>query len=378
MVGKEKEIVIALCKYFLSLGATGYGGPLALIQQMRHHFVNETKQITVHEFDHAFTLIKAMPGPIAFQMAVFCSQHLAGRLAGILAGFSLLLPAFCLMLAAGIGYKYLSGNYYVSILLNGFQFAVAAVIFLGLKTFFLQYFQKKTFWIIVLLAAVLYFRQSVPEPVIIIGFGLICTVGFGWKNLNPKPLLSVGLLAIDWELLWKMFKVCTYAGAFVFGTGLALLPVLQQQFVVHYHWLSLQVFNDGVTFGQMTPGPVTITATFLGYKVAGFPGAVVATAGIFLLPLFHMITWFPKVLNWLSRQHWINDFLLGATSAVVGVLLITVYKMNEGYILSMHFWIIFFISFVILLVKPRLPVYRVIVLGGFINLVITFATMNTI
>lgn len=378
MVGKEKELVLALCKYFLTLGATGYGGPLALIQQMRYHFVTETKQITAYQFDHAFTLIKAMPGPIAFQMAVFCSQHLAGRLAGIFAGISLLLPAFCLMIAAGVGYKYLSDNFYVSIILNGFQFAVAAVIFLGLKTFFLQYYQQKTFWIIVTLAAVLYFRQSIPEPAIIIGFGLICAVVFGWINRKPKPILSLALLAIDWELLWKMFKVCAYAGAFVFGTGLALLPVLQQQFVVQYHWLSLHVFNDGVTFGQMTPGPVTITATFLGYKVAGLPGAVAATAGIFLLPLFHMITWFPKVLNWLGQQHWIQDFLLGATSAVVGVLLITVYKMNESYIVSGPFWIIFILSFGILAVKPKLPVYRVIVLGGAINLFITFATMNTI
>lgn len=368
----------ALCKYFLGLGATGYGGPLALIQQMRYHFVTETRQITAYQFDHAFTLIKAMPGPIAFQMAVFCSQQLAGRLAGVLAGISLLIPAFCLMIAAGVGYKYLSDNFYVSVALNGFQFSVAAVIFLGLKTFFLQYYQKKTFWIIVAISAVLYFSQSVPEPAIIIGFGIICAAVFGWKNSKSLPILSVGFIAIDWQLLWQMFKVCTYAGAFVFGTGLALLPVLQQQFVVHYHWLSLQVFNDGVTFGQMTPGPVTITATFLGYKVAGFSGALVATAGIFLLPLFHMITWFPKVLNWLSSQNWIQDFLLGATSAVVGVLLITVYKMNESYISTAPFWIIFCLSFAILAAKPKLPVYRVIILGGILNLLITFATMYSI
>ncbi len=367
-----------LCKYFLFLGTTGFGGPLALIQQMRSHFVTETKQISAFQFDQAFALIKAMPGPIAFQMAVYCSQHLAGRWAGVLAGICLLFPAFCLMLAAGIGYKFLSNNFYVAKVLSGFQFAVAAVIFFGLKTFFIQYFRTCTFWLIVLLAALLYYHQLVPEPAIIIGFGVVCAVVFSLKKSGTISVFSAGFLALDWDIIWKLFKVCAYAGAFVFGTGLALLPVLQQQFVVQYHWLSLQVFNDGVTFGQMTPGPVTITATFLGYKVAGIAGAVAATAGIFILPLFHMVTWFPLVLNWLSQQRWIQNFLMGATSAVVGVLLITVYKMNEANLDSYPFWLIFCSAAITLVRKPKIPIYWVILFGGLINLLITFATMNTV
>ena len=369
--------MIKICKYFLFLGSTGFGGPLSLIQQMRQHFVVHEKSLTAEHFDQAFTLIKAMPGPIAFQMAVYCSQHLHGRLAGFLAGISLLLPAFVLMIMAAISHEFLVGNSYVTQLLNGFQFAVAAIILLGLKTFFKQYYKMLTFWFVSATAAYLYFTRMVPEPLIIVGFGLTC-VAIASVKQNSSASFSVAFFAFDSEVLWNVFRVCTYAGAIVFGTGLAMLPVLQEQFVVNYHWLDLQTFNDGVTFGQMTPGPVTITATFLGYKIAGFAGALVATIGIFLLPLFHMLTWFPRVQDWLKKQFWIGNFLLGATSAVVGVLLVTVFRMNQSFVGNLNFWIIFLATFFVALAFQKIPIYILIFAGGLINLLIGFATMNSI
>ncbi len=369
-----------LCKFFLILGATGFGGPLSLIQQMRSYFVDQTKQMTASEFDQAFTLIKAMPGPIAFQMAVFCSQKLAGRLAAIASGFCLLLPAFLLMILAGLGYQFLTENIYITQVLSGFQFAVAAVILLSLKTLFKQYYKIIWFWLILVICAAFYWFQILPEPVLIVGFGILCAVNLKAKKVGSNALMFAA--SVDPDVLWKLLKVCTYASAFVFGTGLALLPVLQQQFVTQYHWLSPQVFNDGVTFGQMTPGPITITATFLGYKIAGLWGAVAATLGIFLLPLIHMLTWFPKVLSWLSRQRWIADFLLGATAAVVGVLLITVFRMNEPFMKSVPFWLIFLSSFIFLISKPKTAIYKIIFFAGFLNLIlnliINFATMNAV
>ncbi len=370
--------MIAICKYFLFLGATGFGGPLSLIQQMRQHFVDETKEISASQFDQAFALIKAMPGPIAFQMAVFCTHFLAGRLAAIAAGICLILPAFLLMILAGVGYQFLTDNIYITELLIGFQFSVAAIILLSLKTFFLQYYKKLVFWFILIISAVLFFLRIAPEPVLIVGFGMICAFGFSWITSRQVSVMSVTFLTVDTDVLWKLFKVCTYSGAFVFGTGLALLPVLQEQFITQYHWLNLQVFNDGVTFGQMTPGPITITATFLGYKIAGFSGAILATIGIFLIPLFHMITWFPKVLNWLGQQTWISNFLLGATSAVVGILLITIFKMNENNLHLPQFWFIFVGTLLFLLKKPKTAIYKIIFCAGIVNLIISFATMNTI
>lgn len=367
--------MIAIIKYFLYLGATGFGGPLALIQQMRQHYVEKEKTISGVEFDQAFTLIKAMPGPIAFQMAVYCSQHLKGRLAGIAAGIALLIPSFFLMLLAGVGHHLLTENLIINKILIGFQYAVAAVILYSLKSFFKSYNRRPAFWLIFVIAGVFYGAGLLPEPAIIIGFGITCVLLNNFSSTNRNYFPSLAFLAIDWELIWKIFKVCSYAGAIVFGTGLAMLPVLQNQFVVQHHWLSLQTFNYGVTFGQMTPGPVTITATFLGYKVAGVTGALAATIGIFIMPLIHMITWFPKALKWLSRQTWIEDFILGATAAVVGVLVITVFQMYKNSMSLFNFWFIFCMSFVLLVVQPKLPIIQVIFIGGLTNLLIGFSTM---
>src|SRR3989338_43891 len=367
-----------LFRYFLFLGATGFCGPLSLIQQMRQYFVEETGTISATIFDQAFTLIKAMPGPIAFQMAVFCGQHLYGRIAGTVAGVALLLPAFFLMILAGVGYSFLRESSLVLKVLNGFQFAVAGVILFNLKTFFVQNKKYALFWILLTGAGISFYTNILPEPVIIVGSGVLAAVFYHLKSKNQIIFPGMVWFAMDWETLGQVYKVCAIAGAIVFGTGLALLPVLQEQFVVQYHWLDLQTFNDGVTFGQMTPGQVTITATFLGYKIAGVTGALIATIGIFTMPLFHMLTCFPKVLFWLSTQAWIEKFLIGATGAVVGVLLITIFRMNESHMHLGMFWFIFVSTFGILLKKPKIQIVYLIFLGGFLNLLEALATMNTI
>ena len=183
---------------------------------------------------------------------------------------------------------------------------------------------------------------------------------------------------IDHEKLSPLFKTCIYAGTFVFGTGLAILPVLRGQFVDFYHWLPLQEFNDGVIFGQMTPGPVTITASFLGYRVSGFLGALTATVGIFLMPFFHMVTWFPYAVRWLARQSWVKTFLLGASAAVIGSILDTIVKMNIESYKSPVFWGLFTATLTLLVVKPKTPLLPVILISGAINLFLQSATIGAI
>ncbi len=370
--------MIELFKFFLILGATGFGGPLSLVQLMREHFVDKKKLVEQSDFDQVFTMIKAMPGPVAFQMAVHLGHRFYKLPGAFLAGFGILFPAFVIIIFFGLFYESLEKFKYFKYLLDGFLFSVSAIILISLKSMVLSAYKNYLFWLVMFISISLAWFQFVPEPLLIIGSGFLVLILESQFYRTKNSFLSVGFLFIDSEKLVPLFKVCLYAGAFVFGTGLAILPVLKNFFVDQLHWLTLQEFNDGVIFGQMTPGPVTITASFLGYRVSGFAGALVATLGIFMMPFIHMVTWFPRAVKWLSAQKWIKVFLIGATAAVVGTILVTVFRMNENFYSSFMFWILFSATTIVLLIKPKISLLLLIFLSGLINLLVAFATMHSV
>ncbi len=364
-----------LLKYFLKLGATGFGGPLALIQQMRRDLVESQKLIKADEFDQAFTLIKAMPGPIAFQVAVHCGYKLNGFWGGLIAGFGLIFPAFLMMILMGLFYSELVDLGAVKSFFTGMQYAVAAVILIGIKGFSKSYQKNYLFWIIVFTAGLLFLFKLVPESILIVGSGVLLVGTNAMKSKLITRRLSVMspfFLAIFDEKIQILFKTCFTAGALVFGTGLAVFPFLQAQLVDKYMLLPISVFNDGVTFGQMTPGPVTISTTFMGYQISGFLGALVATFGLLLPPFIHMTTWFPRAIKWMSVQLWIPQFILGSTAAVVGCLLITVYRMNQNEIIYPIFWIISILSFMIFNFRPKISILKVLLGSGLVHLILGF------
>lgn len=366
-------------RYFLYLGVTGFGGALSLVLLMRDQYVKKEKVISGEEFDRVFTLIKAMPGPLAFQMAAFIGNRLAGPKGGLVAGLALIFPSFLMMVAAALFYQLLSQNIYISALLNGFQFAVAAIIIWGLQGFILQNVKNIFFWIIIALSGFLAWQGSVPEPVIIIGFGVSMIIIQNFKRNMIKVTSFAGFIFFDQgHVLFPLFKVFLYAGSLIFGTGLAIIPFLKTELVDQHQWLTLQTFNDGVTFSQMTPGPITICATFFGFKLAGLAGSIVATIAILIMPYFHMVTWFPRAFKWLSTQKWVQPFLVGASGAVVGTIIFAVYIMNYRHITYPYFWLISLSTAIALVWMPKVPLIVLILLGGVINLIITLTTMNTI
>lgn len=365
----------SLFRYFLLLGATGFGGPLMLIQQMRKHYVGETSQITAAEFDQTFTLIKAMPGPIAFQMAVFLGNRSFGFRGGLTAGFAFLLPSFLMMLAFGYFYTFLVSITFIHPILDGFLFSASAVILISLKSLILANFKNPFFVPLVIINIVLVWKNMVPEPVLITGFGLLTILLF--KNIERNKFFSMAFLLVDWAQVFELFKICLVSGAVVFGTGLALFPVLKTSLVDVHQWVTLKEFSDGVIFGQMSPGPVSITGAFLGYKISGLVGALVAVFGIFCMPFVHMVTWFPRAVKWLSCQSWIADFLVGATAAVVASILVTVISMNKNSFNNPMFWLIFSSCFILLIKKPKTSIVLVIIGSGLLNL-LGFAALNSV
>ena len=358
--------VKSLMRYFLFLGVTGFGGPLVLIQQMRGFFVDEKKQIAADEFDQAFALVKAMPGPVAFQMAVFIGNRFCGFLGALVSGIALIFPAFWMMVAAGYFYEDFSRHPLVSPFLDGLLFAASAVILMSVKSLVWHSRKSFVFWGFVAAGYVIFFFKALPEPVTILLFGAlyVATKKFAHKT----PLMSVAFLFVDWEKVITLTKVCLSAGAVVFGTGLALMPVLKSDLVDTNQLLTLKQFNDGVVFGQMTPGPVTITATFLGYQVSGLIGAAFTTLGVFFFPFLHMATWFPHAMSWFQRQKWIQPFVLGATAAVAAGIFHTLVQMNVTSVKSLAFWFIFAGALAVQIWARRVPTLALFLLAGAANL----------
>lgn len=333
--------------YFLRLGSLGFGGPLALVSNMQNYAVEEKKWIDNDEFNSTFALIKAMPGPIAFMTAVFLGRRRAGFWGGFLAGVGLNLPAFCLMILFSLFFSSVSHFKFVHLLMVGMQAAALGVILGSLKGLVKGKHKNVFFWILVSVSGIInYFHPSL-EPVFIIGFGLMM--------IMQKRLFDLGTLAL----------VCFKAGALVFGSGLAIVPMLQHDVVTKYNWLSQNEFLDALAFGQMTPGPVVITATYIGHRMHGMTGAVVATVCIFAAAFFHMSTWFPRVVGKLKGKLWVNNFIFGAIAGVVGPILVAVYRLGLGIHLTPFLGLLMALSFVVTL-KGKFPLWAVIPLGGLV------------
>lgn len=300
--------------YCLRLGLIGFGGPLALIAQIQKDAVQDKKWISEEDFAKALPLIKAMPGPVAWQVLLYVVRKRFGILSAILGGIFFLLPSFLIMVLLAHFYSEYRSLSLMASILDGMQVAAFILILFALKPLAQNRYQKIEFPIL-LLVSLLLFYQGVSEPLIILGMGIVSVfIGSLRQYLDAKKILS-----ISWPLFWVCFK----AGAFAFGTGLTIVPLLENDFVIQHQWISRQEFMDALAFGQLTPGPVVITVTFIGYKLLGLSGALLATFGIFLPSSFHMLTWFPHFVNWMSKQRWIQTFLTGALAALcAGILFV--------------------------------------------------------
>jgi chromate transporter len=290
---------------------------------MQKDLVEERKWQTLEEFNQALALIKAMPGPLAFSVASYLGTTKKGFWGGIIAGWSLVLPPFLMMLGIAYYYESLHGNEYIGKFLLGMQAGSLAVIFSSIRSLSTAYHKEIKFWAI-LVSGVVLFLLGIPEPVLILFGGLLSYLLLSRKtNTNNSSPLSILFPSVILKLMW----ICFSSGAFVFGTGIAIIPILEHAFVVQEAWITHPLFMDALTFGQLTPGPVLITVTFLGYKVAGLLGAILATLMVFLPSSFHMTTWFPPLTRQLSKKTWISKFTLGAIAVVVGTLLIVTGKL---------------------------------------------------
>lgn len=365
MTVSRREIFL----FFLKLGFTGFGGPLALVAQMQQEAVEERGWIPLEEFQNVFALIKAMPGAVSMSTAIYLGRRTGGRLGGLLAGIALILPSATLLCILAYFSAEATASPLLAGALGGMQASALALILLALRSLVAPYLKKAAFWILCAIGGYLFWQELVPEPVLIIGFGVLGA--FAWVSRGRALMNAVAVFApVDPEFLKKLSWICFKAGTFVFGTGVAIAPLLERDFVARQGWVTAPEFMNALALGQVTPGPVMLTTTYLGMQLAGVLGALVATVSVYLASFFHMMTWFPPAVGYLSKQKWIDGFLYGALAAVAGTIVVTV--VHLGQTISDQPWRIawIFVAFGLGVGFKKVPAWAWIFVGAGLGMVL--------
>jgi len=332
---------VQLTAYFLRLGATGFGGPVALANYMRRDLVETRGWISESEYNAGLAIAAACPGPLAYQLGVYCGYVRFGVLGGLLVAVAFGLAPFLIVVATAAAYTRFAENWQLRALFYGVGPVVVALILkacwnLGRKTLR----RDVTAWIFALTACgvTLIVQKELTAIFIIAGLLGMFVFGRGVESRSasnsapaaPSPRGGTMVLAIAApiasasSMAWKLFLFFFKTGCLVFGSGLVIVPFLKTYVVDQYHWLGKRQFLDAVAIGMISPGPVVITATFVGYVVAGFRGALAATVGIFSPAVLFAVLATPLLLRHGDNPR-LQGFIRGVTVTVVGVLVGTTY-----------------------------------------------------
>src|SRR6266487_3820746 len=325
-----------LVRYFLRLGTLGFGGPVALVGYMQRDLVEGRKWIAEADYQEGLALAQLCPGPLAAQLAMYLGYVRYRILGATLVGLAFIWPSFLMVVALGWLYTLYGGLTWMQAVFYGVGASVIGIIAhsaykLTTKTIG----RDPLLWSIYLVTAAVTIITQTEQVLLFIAAGLLVWLvkappkmsGKRWGNgkmkmlsLSPVPLAA--LLAVGGATggtLWTLFTFFVVAGAFVFGSGLAIIPFLYGGVVQGHHWLTDRQFVDAVAVAMITPGPVVITTGFIGFLVAGFWGAVVAAIGTFL-PCYLLTILPAPYFKKHGKRPAIVAFVDGVTAAAVGAI----------------------------------------------------------
>ncbi|CAJ0692774.1 MULTISPECIES: chromate transporter [Ralstonia] len=320
-----------LVLYFLRLGALGFGGPVALAGYMRRDLVETRHWITDADYKEGLALAQLAPGPLAAQLAIYLGYVHYRIVGATLVGIAFVLPSFLMVVALGWAYVRFGGLTWMQSVFYGVGAAVIGIIAISAHKLTTKSVGKdKLLWAVYLLLAAVTVVTESEVAWLFLAAGVL--VWF-WRappkwlrqgRMNAVAVTPVaaasGLLGtIDWPLLAQLGAFFAKAGAFVFGSGLAIVPFLYGGVVTGHHWLNDKQFVDAVAVAMITPGPVVITVGFIGYLVAGLPGACVAALGTFLPCYLFTILPAPYFKKY-GKLPAILAFVDGVTAAAVGAI----------------------------------------------------------
>jgi len=347
-----------LAQLFVKLGLTGFGGPQAHIAMIHEEAVARRGWFSEDQYLEGVAICEMLPGPASTQMGMYTGYLRAGQWGALVAGLSFIAPAFLIMLGLSWAYFRFQGVPQIEALFLGISPVVIAIIAgfcwklskkaitdragvaIALASLLLSWRLGVNVLLLFALAGVaglILYRPNLPPD----QRGLAAGVALMGPWLSRLATLPGAPLAVS--SFWGLDRIQTYAlplttfflktGAFIFGGGLVIIPLLETAVVDDFGWMTRNQFIDGVALGELTPGPVVITAAFVGYKVAGALGALVATVAIFA-PSFGFIMFASPLLRQLRQQPWVKRSLKGVLPAVLGAIAAAVIPLAQATILQ--------------------------------------------
>lgn len=354
-----ENVKLEIFKVFAKLGIFAFGGPAAHVAMMEDEIVTKRKWMTKERFIDMYGFTSLIPGPNSTEMAILMGYHRGGMIGLIIAGLSFILPAVLIVLAFAFIYVNYGSIPVVAGLFDGVKPVILAIVLQALYRLsksVLSSFEKGLIFVAILALSFFGFSEI---PLILIG----ASIYFIIKKLPKNKSFVVE--PMSWFLVFLVFLKI---GSVLYGSGYVLLSFLETEFVLRYGAITSQTLLDAVAVGQFTPGPVFTTATFIGYVIAGFPGAIAATIGIFL-PSFLLVgfvfPWFEK----LRKNPILSIVLDGVNVASIALMASVTIKLGFATIVSWQSVIIFFVS-AGLLIKTKINSTWLILAGAIIGILL--------
>jgi chromate transporter len=371
-----------LIRYMAKLGTLGFGGPVALCGYMHRDLVERRHWITEADYKEGLALAQLMPGPLAAQLAIYLGYVDYGIRGATLAGLAFVLPSFAMVVALGMAYVAYGGLAWMQAVFYGVGAAVIGIIAISAYKLTTKSIGKdKLLWGIYVAAAAVTIITESEIAWLFLAAGVVAWlakvppksgIGSGAASMALAAQLptaaTVGSVT-DWSVLSQIAVFFAEAGAFVFGSGLAIVPFLYGGVVNGHHWLSERQFIDAVAVAMITPGPVVITVGFIGYLVAGFAGAAVAALATFLPCYLFTIIPAPYFRKHGKRPA-IVAFVDGVTAAAIGTITGAVVVLGKRSIVDLPTLAIALATALLLWKVKKLPEPIIVALAAVLGLVV--------
>jgi chromate transporter len=357
--GNRQPATGNLVLYFLRLGTTGFGGPIALAGAMQHDLVEERGWITREEYLRGLALAQLAPGPLAAQLAIYIGWVRGGVGGATLVGLAFVLPSFLIVLVLSWLYLRFHGLPWMQAAFYGVGAAVIAIIARSaVKLVRMTLKRDVVLWAIAATVAVVTAFTEREIVWLFLASGVLALV---FRSRYAPAALAIGPWLVAGArgtatpaTLAKIFVYFAEAGAFVFGSGLAIVPFLYGGVVEQYHWLTQQEFVDAVAVAMITPGPVVITVAFIGYLVGGPLGATVAAVAVFLPCYLFVIITAPYYERYAGRKG-IADFVDGVTAAATGAIAGAAFVLGRRALFDVNTIAICAAVFIIITLTKKVP-----------------------